>query len=459
MGKLESGRKGRGQRHSPLERDLARDRILAKSPKKGAAAAAAGADEEDDDGNAFLSAAETKKIMRQARSQRDEVEREESGRRATGADDAGADEEEELEEIYVDDKGAEDLIQVEDGEWVEAGGVLSAAEERLMRAFMAGGGGDSDDEDDEDGEGMGGGGGFGGPRLLADIIMEKIKLQEMQASAAETAGDRPEIPEKVVQVYTEIGQILSHWGRVRVPKAFKIIPVLTNWEDILYLTRPDEWSPHSWFVATRLFASNLNEHMAQHFYAAFLLPKCMEDIQENKRLNYHLYASLQKAVYKPAAWVKGILLPLAQNMSPTLREAAIIGSVLAKTSLPMQHGAAAMLKLSKMRYNGVTSLFLRILLQKKYALPHRVIDSLVEHFCAFKDETRQLPVLWHQALLTLVQRYKESITRAQKHELKHLMRAQHHHLITTEVRRELFTSRSRGDDPNAPVQFDKMDMM
>jgi len=57
-----------------------------------------------------------------------------------------------------------------------------------------------------------------------------------------------------------------------------------------------------------------------------------------------------------------------------------------------------------------------------------------------------------------VQRYKEDITRAQKQELKVLMRTQSHHLITTEVRRELFTSRSRGDDANAPVEVEKMQL-
>lgn len=63
-----------------------------------------------------------------------------------------------------------------------------------------------------------------------------------------------------------------------------------------------------------------------------------------------------------------------------LREATIIGSVLAKFSVPMLHAAAAMLKLAEMDYNGSTSIFLRILLDKKYALPYRVVDSIVHHF-------------------------------------------------------------------------------
>lgn len=33
----------------------------------------------------------------------------------------------------------------------------------------------------------------------------------------------------------------------KIPKAFKIIPNLKNWEDVLYLTDPDSWSPHAMY--------------------------------------------------------------------------------------------------------------------------------------------------------------------------------------------------------------------
>lgn len=31
----------------------------------------------------------------------------------------------------------------------------------------------------------------------------------------------------------------------QVPKAFKIIPNLVNWEEVLQLTDPENWSPHA----------------------------------------------------------------------------------------------------------------------------------------------------------------------------------------------------------------------
>jgi essential nuclear protein 1 len=59
---------------------------------------------------------------------------------------------------------------------------------------------------------------------------------------------------------------------------------------------------------------------------------CRSDIADNKRLNYHLYEALKKSVYKPAAFYKGILLPLSASGNCSLREATIFGSVLAKVN-------------------------------------------------------------------------------------------------------------------------------
>lgn len=66
------------------------------------------------------------------------------------------------------------------------------------------------------------------------------------------------------------------------------------------------------YQATRLFASNLADPMAQRFYNLVLLPRIRDDIDEFKRLNFHLYQALRKAIFKPAAFFKGIVLPLCE---------------------------------------------------------------------------------------------------------------------------------------------------
>ena len=101
---------------------------------------------------------------------------------------------------------------------------------------------------------------------------------------------------------------------------------------------------------------------------------------------------------------QGLLLPLCASGTCTLREAVIVSSVLRRVSVPVLHSAAALLRLAEMPYSGTTSFFIRVLLDKKYALPYRVVDALVDHFVRFQREERILPVVWHQALLCFVQR-------------------------------------------------------
>ena len=238
---------------------------------------------------------------------------------------------------------------------------------------------------------------------------------------------------------------MSRYTSGKVPKAFKVIPNLKNWEEILYLTDPENWSPHAVYQATRMFVSNLNSRMAQRFLALVLLPHVRNDIKKNRRLHFALFQSLKKSTFKAGAFYKGVLLPLCSSGTCTLREAVIITSVLKRSSIPVLHSAAAMLRIAEMPYSGVNSFFIRVILDKKYALPYRVIDALVDHFVSFMREERQLPVVWHQSLLCFVQRYKAEIRKEDKESLKALCKVQYHYKMTPEVLREIEASKSRGE--------------
>lgn len=283
-------------------------------------------------------------------------------------------------------------------------------------------------------------------KTLADIIMEKIR--DKQTEIGTLASERPvsaapHMDEKVVAVFKGVAEILSKYRSGKLPKAFKVIPSLSNWEEVLSLTKPENWTAAAMFQATKIFASNLSAAKAQSFYNLVLLPRIRDDIAEYKRLNFHLYMALKKSLFKPAAFFKGILLPLCRSGNCTLREALVIASALAKTSVPMLHSAAAVLKIAEMEYSGANSIFLRTLLDKKYALPYHVVDAVFSHFARFVADPRPLPVLWHQSLLAFVQRHKEDMSLEQKEGLMDLVRVKTHHEISHEVRRELLQSRCR----------------
>mmetsp|Transcript_1829 Transcript_1829/g.4688 ORF Transcript_1829/g.4688 Transcript_1829/m.4688 type:complete len:537 (+) Transcript_1829:51-1661(+) len=343
--------------------------------------------------------------------------------RAAGSTGRGSEDEERFQ--YVRGLGGEDG---EDDE----GDDLSPEEEAALAAFMAPGA-----ENHKQAS-------------LGDIIFEKLREKQREKGldyVLPTEGEEadmtpPGLDEKVIEVYKGVGRLLSRYSVGKIPKAFKIIPNLKNWEDVLYLTDPDKWSPHAMFQATKLFVSNLNARLAQRFLALVLLPRIRQEIREKQRLHLALFMAMKKATYKPGAFYKGLLLPLCASRTCTLREAVIFSAVLRRTSIPVLHSAAALLRMAELEYCGTTSFFMRVLLDKKYALPYRVIDALVDHFVRFADDEREMPVVWHQTLLCFIQRYKDEIRPEDKAALRKLCSEQSHYLVTPEVYRELDHSRA-----------------
>lgn len=52
---------------------------------------------------------------------------------------------------------------------------------------------------------------------------------------------------KVIEAYKKVGVVMRSYKSGKLPKAFKIIPMTANWEELLFLTSPETWSPHSSF--------------------------------------------------------------------------------------------------------------------------------------------------------------------------------------------------------------------
>jgi len=429
-------------RHEPLGQVIEGDAIRGKyaAPTRGRR----NRRKDDEDEHEFLDQTTTKKILDLSKQQQIEMEMEEhrewqrKNNMQTGPSFVDSDEEEEEEVQVLIDEG-DDYIESDQGYVNVREGTLGLSpEDEAIVASMNRASGNFEER-----------------KTLADIIMGKIAEKEAEQrgnSYQEEDDDLPPLPEKVVDVYTDIGSILSRYTSGKLPKAFKVIPSLSNWEQVLYLTRPDMWTPQAMYAATRIFASNLNPKMAQRFYNLVLLDAVRADIYSNKKLNYHYYMSLKKAVYKPAAFFKGILLPLCKEEC-TLREAAIVASVLQRVSIPVHHSAVAIHKLAQMtEYNGAASIFIKTMLNKKYSLPSPVIASLVRHFASFIEDDRTLPVLWHQALLVFCQRYKNEVQDQARESLRVVMKKHFHHKITPEIRRELFGAQAWKDERSAATR-------
>jgi essential nuclear protein 1 len=307
---------------------------------------------------------------------------------------------------------------------------------------------------------------------LADLILEKIALHEAATASAakfDQEDKAVELAPKVIETYTLIGTLLSRYKSGPLPKAFKILPTLPmpTLLAVLPYTNPSKWTPHAIFAATKLFISNKSP-IAQSFLTNILLDRVREDIADTRKLNVHLYNALRKALFRPPAFFRGLLFPLLSSGTCTLREAHIISSVLVRSSVPAIHSAVALAKLCEIAADqmhgnpesaGSTNLFIRVLLEKRYALPYQTVDALVFHFLRFKPSVTsvgemdvddresyegKLPVIWHQGLLAFARTYKDSITEDQREALLDLLLVRGHKEIAPEVRRELLAGRGRG---------------
>lgn len=263
--------------------------------------------------------------------------------------------------------------------------------------------------------------------------------------------------------------ILTRYKSGPLPKPFKILPTVPNWPILLDVTQPDRWTANAVYAATRIFISH-KPAVAQEFISTVLLDRVREEIHETKKLNVHTYNSLRKALYKPACFFKGLLFPLVSSGTCSLREAHIVSSVIARVSIPVLHSAAALLRMCDLaaeqsirsvESTGAVNTFIRVFLEKKYAMPYKVIDALVFHFLRFRatdgsedtvmggsgpggSKGYKLPVLWHQSLLVFAQRYRNDITEDQREALLDLLLVRGHKDIGPEVRRELLAGRGRG---------------
>jgi len=225
-----------------------------------------------------------------------------------------------------------------------------------------------------------------GSKNLADLIMQKMQAGDfvdgdkldMKSNLSDLKDST--LDPKVIAAYKKVGVVMRSFKSGKLPKAFKIIPQLQNWEELLILTNPDSWSPQSGYEATKIFASNMNAKMAQRFYNVVLLPLVQKNINTYKKLNYHLYMAVKKSMFKTGAFFKGFLLPLALEAST--RDAVIIGSILQKMSINVLDVAAALIKMTSDKYQLGNGYFIKVLLSKRYTLPTMVLDALINFFCS-----------------------------------------------------------------------------
>lgn len=443
MGKITVSETKGKQRHNPLFKDI---EAQGGNLKSGSISSNHHSKKTEKENEGYLDAASSRRILQLAKEQQEELEDEEStGKTKPSFLDTyrlqrDEDEDEDEEEENDDD---EEYSDFEEDEIIEEEIEVDEKDAALFEKYFQSQSNGSAD----------------GSTNLADKIMAKIQEKDAIRETGNKPADAVLLPPKVISAYEKIGQILSTYTHGKLPKLFKVLPSLRNWEDVLFVTNPEKWTPHAVYEATKLFVSNLQANEAQKFVEMVLLERFRTSIEdsEDHSLNYHIYRALKKSLYKPGAFFKGFLFPLVDSHC-SVREATIAASVLAKISVPVLHSSVALAQLLQRDFKPSTTVFIRVLIEKKYALPYQTLDELVFYFMKFRkaaqeqdsmmveendDKESQLPVVWHKAFLAFAQRYKNDITDDQRDFLLETVRQRFHHAIGPEIRRELLAGKPR----------------
>ena len=77
-------------------------------------------------------------------------------------------------------------------------------------------------------------------RTVADIILEKLTEKKTEIETQMTEDSRTlaggngddQLDDRVVRMYTQIKHVLHKYRSGKLPKAFKILPSLNNWEHV-----------------------------------------------------------------------------------------------------------------------------------------------------------------------------------------------------------------------------------
>ena len=125
---------------------------------------------------------------------------------------------------------------------------------------------------------------------------------------------------------------------------------------------------------------------------------------------------MKKALYKTNAWFKGVMFQFcAKNVLS--REISVIESLLSKMTIPVISSSVALIKLSELEPTAASIHYIKALISKSYNFPKKVIIIITQYLLNFVNVKEELPVVWHQLLLTFIRQYNSAIDEMSKNGL------------------------------------------
>lgn len=185
---------------------------------------------------------------------------------------------------------------------------------------------------------------------------------------------------KLLKILERTSLFLKVYRSGKMPKLIKILPSFKNFEEIMWLTRPDIWSDQAIFSITRSFLPKLDEMQMSRFYTLVLAPRFQETIFNRESMSIHIQKAIKLSSNFPFVFFSSLILPICESKNCSIKEGAILGSIISKYHFTPSVIMAVLIKLLKNPITPSKCMLCRIIVSKKYLIPHRIIDLLVDFF-------------------------------------------------------------------------------
>lgn len=99
----------------------------------------------------------------------------------------------------------------------------------------------------------------------------------MNGEEEDGSSKKEELPwenEKVLYIYESVGKVLQRYkSNIKLPAPITYVIKSKYWEELLFMTNPQDWSEHAYSDITKLFLDHAKAYMIQRYLNLILLPK------------------------------------------------------------------------------------------------------------------------------------------------------------------------------------------
>jgi len=185
---------------------------------------------------------------------------------------------------------------------------------------------------------------------------------------------------KLLKILERTSLFLKVYKSGKIPKIIKLLPSLKNFEEILWLTRPDIWSDQAIFSITRSILPKLDKVQMSRFFSLVLTPRFQETIFNSSQYSIHIQKTIKISIRFSTVFLSSVFLPLCESKSCSVKEGAVLATIISKYHFNPSLLFSVLLRMLKPPITSIKCMIMRAILCKNYVVPHRILDSLVDFF-------------------------------------------------------------------------------